>query len=217
MAVISFFNGRWTSLQPVFHSGYLVLILHCVHSERSTAVPFILITLSVIYQPIMWVYPDPVCSHCVSGVLEKTEGRTDLWLGSHRLGGGRGDSAISSNKLPHHFNSCSTSFKCDTDYTIISGINCTDCNVCCSSGGAEASVWSQVLQGGKSQPHLREARAVPALLRQTQPAHGVCVWNILHGKPIDLWIISPFGIQAQSKIAVFPVPPLEGCDVPAAA
>lgn len=48
-------------------------------------------------------------------------------------------------------------------------------------GGAAASVRSQVLAGGASQPHLWEARALPALLRQTQPAHGVRVGDLLHG------------------------------------
>lgn len=55
---------------------------------------------------IMWLIPDPLCSHSIPGVLEKEESRTDLWLGSHWLGGGRGTSAISSYRsdiiwLPH--------------------------------------------------------------------------------------------------------------------
>lgn len=46
----------------------------------------------------MWSISDPLHSHSIPGVLEKEEGRTDLWLGSHWLGGGRGMSAISSNR-----------------------------------------------------------------------------------------------------------------------
>lgn len=61
--------------------------------------------------------PDLPCSHRIPGVLEKEESRTDLWLGSHWLGGGRGTSATSAYRSdiifrsPHNLSprSCNTS------------------------------------------------------------------------------------------------------------
>lgn len=67
--------------------------------------------------------------------------------------------------------------------------------VCRDQGGAAASVRSQVLAGGASQPDLREARALPALLRQTQPAHGVRVRDLLHGAAFDLHIHPPQSVR----------------------
>lgn len=64
---------------------------------------------------------------------------------------------------------------------VLLGASCMLMCVFRDQGGAAASVRSQVLAGGASQPHLREARALPALLRQTQPAHGVRVGDLLHG------------------------------------
>lgn len=45
------------------------------------------------------------CSNGVPGVLEKETSRTDLWLGSYRLGGGGGTSAVYPLKIPNiiHF------------------------------------------------------------------------------------------------------------------
>lgn len=162
---------------------------------------------------IIWLIPDPHCSHSVSGVLEKEEGRTDLRLGSDRLGGGRGKSAISPNWC-----SSDTPSNSDTAYMIKwQRLNSSYGNVCCSSGGAEASIWSKVFQSGESQPHIWQARAFPALLRQTQPAHGVCVRNILHGKPLHHSVISSFGIQAQSEFTIILCATFGGVSWPAVA
>lgn len=155
-------------------------------------------------------------SDCLPGVLEAEEGWTDLWLGSHWLGGGGGRLASASNTDPPRALRSpfmiSSSFFCAVPRLNMTPPLCSaksicssivhNQNVCHSSGGTAASIWSQIFQSGASQSHIWQGRAFPAPLRQTQPAHGVCVRNLLHGKPFDPLIICPLGVFDSTVIVL---------------